>query len=330
MSKTMSKPMSKAFIVASKEFSDIVRGKRFLMLVIIFGLAMTAAVASTYLSLVGSSSGSSSIALPRGFLGAMANNLVTMMTYFAPIMGLALGFDVISGEREKGTLKTVVAQPVYRDSVINGKFLAALGAVSLATIVASLVAIGGSVIALNVTPTIEDITRLSLFMLVAIIFSMVYYGIAAFLSTVCKRTSQSIIIGVVIWILFSFIIGTVASLIAFSAMPIGFRPGGNFTQNQTPAVIEALRSRTSLMNTIESITPNYHFEQISQYLLQMYQGIRLGPGGGGGFDPGTTSTRTATVIQSLGYAWPNMLVLVFVVAITFVASYMIFTRQEIR
>ncbi|MCX8188678.1 MAG: ABC transporter permease [Nitrososphaeria archaeon] len=31
------------------------------------------------------------------------------MSSFAPIIGLALGFDAISGEREKGTLKIVLA-----------------------------------------------------------------------------------------------------------------------------------------------------------------------------------------------------------------------------
>lgn len=339
--------MPSTITIASKEFSDIVRGKRFIALVIIFGLAMTAAIGSTYLTLVGSSA--SGIALPTGFLGAVGSNLVTMMSFFAPIMGLALGFDVISGERERGTLKTVLAQPVYRDSVINGKFLAALGSISLATIITTLVAIGGSVMALAITPTVEDISRLTLFMLFAIVFAMVYYGIATFLSTVTKKTTHSIIVGVMLWVFFAFIITTIASLVAFSAVPINIGPGGNSTATAT--TLAALSRRVAVESTIDSVTPNYHFTQIADYLLNVYSGVRLGIGGGSftggggvvigrggnftgrggsGTGGGTTTTRTTTLIQSLGDAWPNMLVLVLATIILFVASYMAFTRQEIR
>ena len=39
-------------------------------------------------------------------------------------MGLTLGFDAINSERSEGTLNRLVSQPIYRDAVINGKFLA--------------------------------------------------------------------------------------------------------------------------------------------------------------------------------------------------------------
>jgi ABC-2 type transport system permease protein len=329
--------MVSMFTVASKEFSDIVRGKRFLLLVIVFGLVMTAAVANVYLSATQSAGGAGRPGLPTGFLRSVASSLVTMMSYFAPIMGIALGVDAISGEKERGTLKLTLVQPVFRDTLINGKFLAAFLAISLATIIASLVNIGGSVLALGITPTGDDITRLMLFMLFSILFAMTFYGIAAFLSTVSKRTTQSVIISVMLWVIFTFIITIVASLIASSVVPISFQPGQNITRitgNQTNTQLVAeFTKRTSIEETISSFTPNYHYTRIADYILQASVNIGTGPGtriGPGAFEPGQTQTRTVSIMESLGSAWPNILVLIVVTALTFFASYLLFTRQEIR
>jgi len=313
--------MPDMFTVASKEFSDIVRGRRFLILVIVFGLVMTAAVATTYLTGIQAAGQPGRVGLPRGFLGAAGNNLATMVGYFAAIMGLALGVDAISGEREKGTLKITLAQPVFRDTLINGKFLAALFAISLATLIASLVEIGSSVLVLGITPTGEDVARLMLFLLFSILFAMTYYGIAAFLSTVSKRTTQSVIIGVVIWAVFTFVIPVVATLVAFVLMPMRFTPGQS--QEEMERFAEELRKRTAIMETINSVTPNHHFTRIANYILQAYAGM-MSPGAG------QPVVRTVSIIESLVSAGPNILVLTLTTVLAFIASYMLFTRQEVR
>jgi ABC-2 type transport system permease protein len=311
--------MPSTFTVALKEFSDIVKGRRFIILVVVFGLLLTVAIASVYLIVVQNIPG---VAMPRGFLGRVAYTLVSMMSYFAPIIGLALGFDAISGEREKGTLKIVLAQPVYRDIVINGKFLAAFLAITLATSIASIVSIGGSILVLGVTPTTEEVARLALFVVFSILFAMTYYGIAILLSTISKRTTQSMIVGVVLWAIFSFVIPIIASLVAFTIRPIRFAQ--NITSpEERQRLIEEMRSRTAITETINSFTPNYHFSRIAQYILNVYAGIMIG-------SRTPANVRNVSIIESLTSAWPNILVLVLVTAITFIASYMVFMRQEIR
>jgi len=312
--------MPSMFTVALKEFSDIVKGRRFIILVVVFGLLLTVAIASVYLTVVQNIPG---VAMPRGFLGRAAYTLVSMMSYFAPIIGLALGFDAISGEREKGTLKIVLAQPVYRDIVINGKFLAALLAITLAVSIASIVSVGGSILVLGVTPTSEEVARLALFVVFSVLFAMTYYGIAILLSTVSKRTTQSMIIGVVLWAVFSFVIPIIASLVAFTIRPIRFAQ--NITSpEERQRLIEEMRSRATITETINSFTPNHHFSRIAQYILNVYTKIVIGP------RQAPTDTRNISIMESLTSAWPNILVLVLVTAITFIASYMIFVRQEIR
>ena len=45
----------------------------------------------------------------------------------APLLGIAFAFDAVNGERSEGTLPRLLAQPIYRDDVINGKFVAGHG-----------------------------------------------------------------------------------------------------------------------------------------------------------------------------------------------------------
>ena len=63
-------------------------------------------------------------------------SLLEFLAFFGPIIGIALGFDAINGERTQGTLARLLSQPVYRDAVFNGKFLA--GLTTLAIVVVSM------------------------------------------------------------------------------------------------------------------------------------------------------------------------------------------------
>lgn len=320
--------MPSVFTVASKEFSDTVKGKRFLILLAIFLLLVVVAQATVYVS---TSSGGRT-AMSRGFLGSTAYSLATIMSYFAPIVGLALGFDAISGEREKGTLKIVLAQPIYRDTVFNGKFLSSFSAISLAVLLASLVNVGGAIVFLGITPSAEDAARLALFMLFSILFAMTYYAIAAFLSTALKRTSQSIIVGVILWAAFAFIIPVMASLIASAAVPVSAVPRNvtrtnatSFTPPEMQQYTSQMMARAQITSLINSFTPNYHFTRLSQYLLGVYAGMGAGFGG---VRPGSSAATSLAV--NLASAWPNMLVLATATVVLFIASYMLFTRQEVR
>ncbi len=58
-------------------------------------------------------------------------SLATFLGFFGPLVGITLGFDSISGEYARGTLSRVLSQPIYRDSLINGKFFAGLTTVAV-------------------------------------------------------------------------------------------------------------------------------------------------------------------------------------------------------
>lgn len=128
-----------------KEMSDHIRSKRFL---IVLGLILLTSCASIYGALTGLSdavaSDSSYIFLKLFTLsGSSIPSFTSFIALLGPFVGLSLGFDAINSERSEGTLNRLVAQPIYRDAVINGKFLA--GATIIFLMVFSMGLIAGSV-----------------------------------------------------------------------------------------------------------------------------------------------------------------------------------------
>src|SRR5690606_39909351 len=55
--------------------------------------------------------------------GRTAAGLINLVLFLAPLMGLTLGAQAISGEREQGTLAYLLAQPVSLVEIFVAKFL---------------------------------------------------------------------------------------------------------------------------------------------------------------------------------------------------------------
>src|SRR5215475_771009 len=53
-------------------------------------------------------------------------SFVAMLGFLVPLMAIGLGFDAVNGEHNRRTLSRVLAQPIYRDALLMGKFLAGL------------------------------------------------------------------------------------------------------------------------------------------------------------------------------------------------------------
>ena len=116
-----------------KELADHLTSKRFLILLILIG-------ATSFASLYGAISGlSDAISQDSNFIflklytssGSSIPSFMSFIALLGPIVGLALGFDAVNSERANGTLNRLVAQPIYRDSIIIGKFLAGTAVIAI-------------------------------------------------------------------------------------------------------------------------------------------------------------------------------------------------------
>ena len=76
-----------------------------------------------------------------------------------------LGFDAINSERSSGTLNRLIAQPIYRDSVIIGKFLAGAALISIMVISTGVLIGAVGFLKIGILPSGEELVRVAVYLL---------------------------------------------------------------------------------------------------------------------------------------------------------------------
>jgi Cu-processing system permease protein len=99
-------------ILAGHELRSSLRNRWFLLYAVAFAILSTA-LSSLSLSGAGTLGGA-------GF-GRMSASLINLVLLMVPLMGLMVGAQSLAGERERGTLAYLLAQPVNRAEVLVGK-----------------------------------------------------------------------------------------------------------------------------------------------------------------------------------------------------------------
>src|SRR5258708_1612812 len=84
------------------------------------------------------------------------------------------GFVVINGEHNRRTLSRILAQPIYRDALLMGKFLAALTALAVNLMGLWLLVVGLGVLLLGIPPSGEEFSRSLIFLVIAVGYAGVW------------------------------------------------------------------------------------------------------------------------------------------------------------
>jgi ABC-type transport system involved in multi-copper enzyme maturation permease subunit len=115
-------------------------------------------------------------------------------------VAIVLTYDAVSGERERGTLRLIMANPVPRDKFIWGKFLAALIALTapllLGTLMSIAVVIGYGGISLGM----QDVVRFMVHLLMSSTYLAIFILLGLIVSVLVKKSSSSLVILLLIWV----------------------------------------------------------------------------------------------------------------------------------
>src|SRR6058998_1384818 len=111
-------------------------------------------------------------------------SFVAFLGFFLPLAAIALGFDSVNGEHNRRTLSRVLAQPIYRDALLLGKFAAGLFTLSVSLIVLWLLVIGLGLLGLGVPPNAEEMARALILLVVTIIYAGFWFALALLCSVV--------------------------------------------------------------------------------------------------------------------------------------------------
>ncbi|HHC07822.1 MAG TPA: ABC transporter permease [Actinobacteria bacterium] len=307
-------------VIARKEFADHLLSVRFTALLVLLGLVALASVyaaAGALRDAAPDTAGASGMFLRlftvRG--EPVPFSFLTFVGFLAPILGIAFGFDAVNGERAQRTLPRLVAQPIHRDDVINGKFVAGLATVALILGVVTLIVAGLGIVLLGITPTAAEVLRLFLWYLVVTMFVGVWLAFATLCSVWMSRAATAALVAIGVWLVLALFGAFFARIAADVISPIDPADPRSALENVRTELAVARLSPVTLYEeaAVALLTP----ELRSVGLVTLAQ-----------LDRAVVSDLP--VAQSLLLVWPQIVGLVAVTVVIFAAAYVSFMRQEIR
>ena len=132
-------------------------------------------------------------------------DITFIVTILMSLLAILLSYDAISGERESQTLKIVLSTNVSKSSFIIGKYLGAL--LPLASSIAIAIVIPLVFFELsNITLSFDDLAAVGLTGLTYVIYLSAYLLLGIWISTSQTRSSTSLIILLIVWVLCTAVI----------------------------------------------------------------------------------------------------------------------------
>jgi ABC-2 type transport system permease protein len=312
-------------VVAAKEFGDHVVSVRFLVLLIVLGLAAAIPLyfaADRIRAVATEASGTPAVFLALFTLGPQDIAILRVDSFVAivaPLLGLAFAFDAVNGERSEGTLPRLLAQPIYRDDVINGKFAAGLAVIGLVLVAVVLFIAGFGMLRLGIVPHGQEILRLSAWVAATFLYVALWLSFGLLLSVVIRRAATSALIGFGVWLLVTIFGQLIVTLVSGI-----FAPAANATNDQ-------ILGSYQLQDFVQRLLPSTLYREMSAVILQPNLTTISTPATVGQLEqaqqqiPGLLSLD-----QSMLLVWPQAVALIGLTVVCFAAAYALFMRQEVR
>lgn len=136
-----------------------------------------------------------------------------VVTFVFSLLAILFTYDLINGEKEKGTLQLVLSNGVPRSSYIIGKIAGAWAGLVVPALIPIMLSIL-FVLFSGIPFTNNDWTKLLTLIYASLMLFTFFIILGTFISAAVKRSSVSFLLSLVIWICFVFIIPRAGLLLA--------------------------------------------------------------------------------------------------------------------
>ena len=310
-------------VVFKKELADHFSSYRF---VILFALIAMVSLISTYMTGISLREELEGIAKPKlVFLMLFTRGSLSLdwfVAFLFPLIGIVLGFDSINREIGTGTMSKLVSQPIFRDSIINGKFLAGITTIAIMLVSIVLVISGLGLRVLGVVPGIEEVCRIIIYLIISIIYVSFWLGIALLSSIVFRNIATSALASIAIWVFFFFFTLIGPATLANAVAPV----------SQAGSDSEAIIRHAQIQEGVRLSSPMGLYSDATATVMNPMQKttkslVLMGP------MERMLSSRFQNPLpigQSILVVWPYIVSLIAITLVCFGFSYAVFMRQEIR
>lgn len=317
-------PLHPFWVIVGKEMSDHIRSWRFIILLALIGLTCFGSL-YTSISNIGTPKASGAAANGSFFFlqlftvtdGTLPSYIV-FLNFLGPLLGIAMGFDAVNSEMNRGTLSRLLAQPVHRDYLLNGKFVGALLVIATLFFSLTLLMTGLGLIFIGIPPTAAEFLRILAFTLLTVLYVGFWLNVAILFSVRFRSPATSALTAIAVWlfltVFYPILVRLAARALAPDPGPAAMMDGNLDTYQHT--VLSLLR-----------FAPGQLYSDATTTLLRPV--IRsLGP---------LTMEQVAGAIpnplplgESVLIVWPQLVGLIAATVGCFVLSYVSFMRKEIR
>ena len=194
--------------IARKDFQETVRSRGMIALVALFSL-LVAAFAFAVRPTGGNEQFATELLLSV-FIGPF------LVTTLVPLVGVVVGYNAVSGERESGSLKLLLSLPHSRADVVFGKVVGRGAALALAVFAGFLL----PALVLIAAPVAFNAGAFLGYTVFAAVLGVVFVAIAVGCSAASSTQRRALIGGVAIYVLFVLLWGAVTGRLVGAAGPL--------------------------------------------------------------------------------------------------------------
>ncbi len=312
-------PWTGLWAVVLKEMADFLTGARMRILEVLILLTAVGAVYSAMMQIRETIGRDPFLFLKLFTLSKPPiPSFVEFLGILVPLIAISLTFDAINGEFNRRTLSRVLSQPIYRDALLFGKFLAAFFTLALVLTVIWLLIIGLGLIGLGVPPSGEGMSRLIVFLIATIFYGGVWLALAMVFSIIFRQPATAAMASLAVWLFFLIFWNIIAGLIAGAFVPVRL------------GLPQEVLAQAKLQIALARFSPTFLYGEIMAAILNpAVRSVGLGlllPILPQGAIPGSPLPLS----QSLLIVWPQFTGLIAATILLFALGYVLFQRQEIR
>ncbi|HEU0230889.1 MAG TPA: ABC transporter permease [Burkholderiaceae bacterium] len=246
-------------------------------------------------------------------------SFASILGFLIPLVAIGLGFDAVNGEYSRRTMSRILSQPIYRDALLLGKFIAGLATLAISLVCLWLLLIGSGLLLLGVPPSAEEVARSLMFLVVALAYAGVWLAVSMLFSTIFKSAATSALVSLGLWLFLALLWPMLAPAVAHLIAP--------------PDLMSMLAGQPSLhtlhwQQALERISPTQLFGEavvailspmtrsLGPVFLHQLEGLVIG--------------APLPLAESLSIVWPQIIGLIAGCILLFAITYIVFQRQEVR
>ena len=139
-------------------------------------------------------------------------DLVFVFQFVLSLLALLFAYDAIAGERETGTLRVTMSNPVRRGIILGAKYVGAMTCLILPLLISFIIALIWIVSTGSIVFSEADFLRIAGILLTSIIYLSAIYLIGFFISASVHRTATALMLSLFVWVVLVLVYPSVSVL----------------------------------------------------------------------------------------------------------------------